>query len=62
MPLRMDVQAVALTRAIDLLREVRGSGVEFEDPRVGYLTVQIDRVTWDEISAFLDSLAGNPPA
>jgi len=32
-----------------LLREVAQSGVEHDDPRIGYLTVQIDRVTWEAL-------------
>lgn len=36
-------------RLRELMREVAGSGVEFEDPRVGYVVVQIDRPTWDEV-------------
>lgn len=34
-----------------LIREVAQSGVEFEDARIGWLSVQIDRGTWDEINA-----------
>jgi len=36
-----------------LLREVSTAGVELDDPRIGYLTVQLDRVTWDEIEEAL---------
>lgn len=32
--------------AADLLEEVAHSGVSFEDPRVSYVEVQIDRETW----------------
>jgi hypothetical protein len=31
---------------LDALREVAASAVTFEDPRVGYVEVQIDRATW----------------
>jgi len=30
----------------ELLRDVRNSGVEFEDSRIGYVVVQIDKGTW----------------
>jgi hypothetical protein len=33
-------------RMRDLLREIAASGVEFEDPRIDYVTVQVDRETW----------------
>lgn len=36
-----------------LLREVSTAGVELDDPRIGYLTVQIDRDTWNEIKEAL---------
>jgi hypothetical protein len=32
-----------------LLRDVADSGVAFEDPRIHYVEVQIDTVTWQEI-------------
>ena len=32
-----------------LLGDVGASGVEFSDPRVGYVTVQINRATWNKI-------------
>jgi hypothetical protein len=32
-----------------LLREVAGSGVEQDDPRLDYVTVQMDRATWDAL-------------
>lgn len=34
---------------LELLREVSTSGVEFEDDRINYVTVQIDKETWQEI-------------
>jgi|GEM_PF-4914819 len=48
-----------LERLEALLREVSTAGVELDDPRIGYLTVQIDRVTWNEIKeiAALDAAA-----
>ena len=33
----------------EALREVADSGVEFNDERVGYVTVQIDRETWETV-------------
>lgn len=30
----------------ELLQDVRASGVEFEDSRLGYVVVQIDKGTW----------------
>lgn len=32
-----------------VLAEVAASGVSFEDPRVGYVEVQIDRKTWEAV-------------
>lgn len=47
----------------ELLLEVAQSGVEFDDPRIDYVTVQIDRVTWDALRALLSAPpAGGPPA
>lgn len=37
--------------AVALIREVAGSGVEFEDERVRYVAVQIDRETWVGVRA-----------
>jgi hypothetical protein len=37
--------------AVALLREVAQSGIEFDDERIGYVTVQIDRATWDALAA-----------
>ena len=34
-----------------LLGAVAASGVELDDPRIGYVTVQIDRATWDVVRA-----------
>ena len=33
------------------MREIANSGVEFEDERVGYVTVQIDRDIWLSLAA-----------
>jgi hypothetical protein len=38
-----------IERLDNLLREVAASGVVFEDERVGYVEVQIDRDTWLEL-------------
>jgi hypothetical protein len=35
-----------------LLREVSASGVEFEDERISYTSVQIDRETWGEVRRY----------
>ena len=37
--------------AVALIREVAASGVEFEDERVRYVAVQIDRETWVGVRA-----------
>lgn len=34
-----------------LLHDVATSGVEHDDSRIGYVTVQIDRSTWNRIQA-----------
>lgn len=41
-------------RLRELLREVAGAGVTFDDARVGYVEVQINRVTWDELKELKD--------
>lgn len=38
-------------RWLDLLADVADSGIEFEDPRISYVSVQVDRVTWDEVAS-----------
>jgi hypothetical protein len=49
-------EAAALLReAHELLREVSNSGVSFQDPRVGYLEVQINRATWESLRSLLGS-------
>lgn len=42
-----------------LVREVAEGGVEFEDERVRYVAVQIDRETWAEVKTYA---AGTAPA
>lgn len=37
-------------RAETLVREVARSGVELDDERIDYVTVQIDRATWGDIT------------
>lgn len=39
------------TRLRELLGDVAAAGVAFDDERLGYLEVQIDRETWREIRA-----------
>lgn len=36
---------------LELLEDVAVSGVAFEDPRIKYVEVQLDRSTWDDIQA-----------
>jgi hypothetical protein len=38
--------------AVDLLRDVATAGVEFDDSRLGYVSVQIDRATWDALASY----------
>lgn len=38
--------------AESLLQQVACSGVEFDDNRVGYVTVQIDRDVWEQLRAY----------
>lgn len=50
-----------ITALEKVLREVRHeSGVEFDDERVGYLTVQIDRDVWDALAAALRPSSETP--
>lgn len=37
---------------MEILRDVAQAGVEFDDPRVGYVTVQIDRETWEALAKY----------
>ena len=50
--------AVEIMHLRDLLREVAHSGVELEDPRIGYVTVQMDRETWLEIQKLMEDDLG----
>lgn len=43
-----------LARRTDTLRDVARSGMEQDDPRLRYVTVQIDRETWEEARRALD--------
>ena len=36
----------------ELLRDVATSGVEFDDPGIKYVTVQIDREMWNQLAAY----------
>jgi hypothetical protein len=42
----IDHYRTMLAAAETLLTDVRESAVEFRDPRIGYVTVQMDRGTW----------------
>lgn len=35
----------------DLLLDVAASGVQLDDPRMGYVVVQVDRGVWDALQA-----------
>lgn len=50
----------SLRVAEELLREVAGSGVELDDPRMRYVTVQIGRETWERVRAYLPSEETKP--
>ena len=45
-------QAKLATGAMILLRDVADCGVSFDDPRLGYVEVQIDRATWEAVALF----------
>jgi hypothetical protein len=45
----------------DLLRDVARSGVELADERLRYVTVQVDRTTWDAVQAAFPT-AGQVPS
>lgn len=49
-----------IDRLRGLLAEVAASGVSFEDERVGYVEVQIDRDTWTEIAAVTATTGERP--
>lgn len=36
-----------------LLEEIASSGIEFEDPRLNYITIQIDKETWKNLLTFV---------
>lgn len=40
-------------RLLDLLEEIATSGIGFEDDRLRYLDVQIDRSDWEQLLALL---------
>lgn len=50
--LTVAVVTEALGGVVDLLSDVATSGVEFDDPRIGYVTVQIDRETWEALAPY----------
>ena len=50
----LKTSACRVTELEGLLREVAGAGVEFDDARLGYLSIQIDRGTWNEIRRVLE--------
>ena len=49
---RADRAEAEVERLRELLRDVATSGVSYEEPRVHYLEVQIDRPTWEELAEF----------
>lgn len=53
-------EGFSLRVAEELLREVAGSGVELDDPRMRYVTVQISRETWERVLAYLPSEETKP--
>lgn len=48
------------TRLIELLGHVSYSGVEFDDNRMGYVVVQIDRDAWDQIKQLTPQATKEP--
>jgi hypothetical protein len=46
------VRADAYRGAVDLLRDVATSGVSYDESRVRYVEVQIDRDTWEALAAY----------
>ena len=50
----LDNMADQIMKLRDLLSDVFNSGVSFDDPRVRYLEVQIDRPTWNEIRKVIE--------
>lgn len=49
------VRASDYEGAVELLRDVAVSGVSWDEPRIGYVEVQIDRATWDELAAYREA-------
>ena len=43
-----------MTDPYELLREVFDSGVELDDKRLRYVTIQIDRATWASLQAMFN--------
>jgi hypothetical protein len=50
-----EVWRQSATRLREALREVAACGVSFEDERIGYVEVQIDRSTWERVKALGDT-------
>lgn len=50
-----------LAEALELLRDVHGSGVELKDNRMSYQVVQISNVTMGSIGDFLASIEKAKP-
>lgn len=50
-PSIVDFYETALSEAEAKLAHIRNPGVEHDDPRVGYVTVQIDRDVWESLKA-----------
>lgn len=57
-PLRQMLrQLVAYTDSLhEFIADLGGSGAEFEDPRLRYVVVQIDRQTWQELRLLVRDL------
>jgi hypothetical protein len=51
--------AAALRGAEDARREIAASGVEQDDPRLDYVTVQIDRATWEALQRGVEDARPN---
>jgi hypothetical protein len=45
-------EVLAASGLADLLREVADCGVSFEDERIKWVEVQIDRPTWEKVNAY----------
>jgi hypothetical protein len=44
----------------EILRDVACSGLEFEDARLSYVVVQVDRETWARLQAFRQDEHADP--